>query len=177
MGAKGKRIQGPPVVVVRWTAAMVEKPNSADAGLRLQTLRPKFQLRAVGFFFLCFAFLGYLSYARRGPIRVFYGGLCALGAVSLIVQYRRESALVHNRLSAVGVVTEYKERGKGAPHLGKGVPVIKYEFVAFDQKSYKGSTGWRAAGLYQGAQITVLYNPENPAANHPLSGFIFYSFE
>ena len=156
---------------------MVEKSHPTDAGLRLQTLQPKFQFRVVGFFFLCFAFLGYLSYARRGPIRVFYGGLSALGTVALIVQYRKESALVHNRLSAVGVVTEYKVRGKGAPYLGKGVPTIKYEFVAFDQKTYKGETGWRAAGLHQGSQVTVLYNPENPAANHPLSGFIFYSFQ
>jgi hypothetical protein len=56
------------------------------------------------------------------------------------------------------------------------IPLMKYSFVAFDQKSYTGETGWGAQGLYVGAQIPVLYNAQNPAANHPLSSLIFYSF-
>ncbi len=155
---------------------MVEESHSTDAGMRLQVLRPNLRLRVAGFYILCIAFLGYLGYAKHGVYRAFYGGLSALAAVSLIVQFRRESAVVHNRLSAVGVVTEYKVRGKGAPYLGKGVPMIKYEFVAFDQKTYHGETGWGAGGLSEGEHLTVLYNPENPAANHPLTSFIFYSF-
>src|SRR6266446_9151812 len=149
---------------------MANRP-SRDLTTRLQTLQPKLRLRAVGFLVVCIVFLGCLSYTTRTVYRVFYGGLSALGTVSLIVQYRRERALVRNRLSAVGVVTEYKVRGRGAPYLGKGVPVIKYQFVAFDQKTYHGETGWGAGGLAEGESVTVLYNPENPAANHPLSGF------
>jgi hypothetical protein len=56
------------------------------------------------------------------------------------------------------------------------VPIIKYEFVAFDQKMYHGETGWGARGLQKSSQIKILYNPENPARNHPLGGFVFYSF-
>ena len=67
-------------------------------------------------------------------------------------------------------------RGRHAPYFGKGVPIIKYEFIAFDQKTYQGETGWGATGLEKGSQITILYNPENPRKSHPLGGFVFYSF-
>ncbi len=159
------------------TASIAQESDSTDASLRLQTIHPKLRLRVAAFYILCIAFLAYLTYRTHWPHRAFYGGLFALGAAALIVQHRREHALVHNRLSAIGVVTEYKMRGKGAPHFGKGVPVIKYQFVAFDQKSYQGETGWGAAGLEEGSQVTVLYNPENPARNHPLTSFIFYRFQ
>ncbi len=158
------------------TASIAQESDSTDASLRLQTIHPKLRLRVAAFYILCIAFLAYLTYRTHWPYRAFYGGLFALGAAALIVQHRREHALVHNRLSAIGVVTEYKMRGKGAPHFGKGVPVIKYQFVAFDQKTYRGETGWRARGLYEGAKVTILYQPENPAVNHPLTSFIFYSF-
>ena len=156
---------------------MASQFQSGDPSTRLQTLQPKFHIRAAAFFILAIIFLAYLGFTKSGVSAAFYGGLSALAAAALIVQYRRESALVHNRLSAAGVVTEYNVRGKGAPYLGKGVPVIKYEFVAFDQKTYKGETGWGATDLHQGSQVTVLYNPGNPAVNHPLTSFIFYSFD
>ncbi len=155
---------------------MVQESHSVDVGLHLQMLRPKFHYRVAAFYFFCIAFLAYLTYRTHFPYRAFYSGLFVLSAAALIVQYRREHGLVQNRLSAIGVVTEYKIRGKGAPHLGKGVPLIKYQFVAFDQKTYRGETGWRAGGLEEGSQVTVLYDPQNPAKNHPLTSFIFYSF-
>lgn len=103
---------------------------------------------------------------------------------ALIVQYRRKSAVVHNRLSAVGVMTDYRIplRSKSRVHnfivskFSPDVPRMKYSFVAFDQRTYTGETGWGALGLYKGAPITVLYNPENPARNQPLRSFVFYSF-
>src|SRR3989441_713756 len=150
--------------------------HSIDATLGLQLVRPKLQIRVAAFYILCIVFLAYLTYRTHWPYRAFYGGLCVLSAAALIVQYRREHALVQNRLSAIGVVTEYKVRGKGAPHLGKGVPVIKYQFVAFDQNTYQGETGWGAARLEEGSQLTVLYDPQSPAKSHPLTSFIFYSF-
>lgn len=160
-------------------------PLSSPNVARLQTLRPKFHLRVAGLFILCIAFLVIRSsYTKDVVYRAFYGGLAALAAVSLIVQHRRESRIVHNRLSAVGVVTEYRIplRGKSrflnfiVSRFSREVPLIKYSFVAFDQKTYQGETGWGAAGLYKGAQVTILYKPENPAMNHPLTSFIFYSF-
>jgi hypothetical protein len=158
--------------------------RSSDASARLQTLQPKFHLRTAAIFILAVAVLGYLGFAKRGVYRTYYGGLAALGAVALIVQYRRERAIVHNRLSAVGLVTDYRTPLKSRCRLlnfivsrfSPDVLRIKYSFFTFDQQTYNGETGWGTRGLYKGAQITVLYNPENPAANHPLTSFIFYSF-
>jgi hypothetical protein len=157
---------------------------SDDASIRLQTLKPKFRLRVAGIFIVAIVGLGYFGFTRHGVYIAYYGGLAVLGALALIVQYRRERAIVHNRLSAVGVVTDYRIPLRSSPRIVRflaskfsaEVPLIKYSFVAFDQKTYTGETGWGAYGLYKGAQITVLYNPENAARNHPLRGFIFYSF-
>jgi hypothetical protein len=144
--------------------------------MRLQTLQPVFHPRIAAVFILAIVFLGFLSFTKHGVFRAYFGGIACLAAVALIVQYCRERTIVHNRLSAVGVVKEYKIRGKSAPYLGKGVMVIKYEFVGFDQKTYKGETGWGATNLYEGSRVTVLYDPGNPSVNHPLTSFIFYSF-
>jgi len=144
--------------------------------MELLTVQPKLRLRPIVFFGACVLVLAAASYFKPEPYRAFYGGLAALLVIAMIVQYRRERLLVSNRLSAIGVVTDYTVRGKHAPYLGKGVPVIKYEFIAFDQKTYHGETGWGAASLRKGSQLTILYNPENPAKNHPLGGFVFYSF-
>jgi hypothetical protein len=134
------------------------------------------RLRPIIFFSACVIVLALASYLQAEPHRAIYGGLAALLVFTLVVQYRREKFLVRNHLCAIAIVTEYRVRGKGIPHFGKGVPTYKYEFVAFDQKTYQGETGWGAAGLQKGSQITILYNPENPASSHPLGGFIFYLF-
>jgi len=143
---------------------------------RLQTAQPRLRLKPIIFFGACFAVLIEASYFNREPHRALYGGLAATLAIAMIVQYRREAALVRNALSATALVTSYRVVGKFAPHFGKGVPVFKYEFVAFDQMTYSGETGWGAGGLSKGSHIAVLYDPENPKRNHPLHGFAFYSF-
>jgi hypothetical protein len=152
--------------------------------MRLQTLQPKLHLRAAAVFILAIVILGYFGFRRPGVYRAYFGSLACLAAAALIVQYRRERAIVHNRLSAEGVVTEYRLPLRSRSQIlnfivsrfSPAVPLIKYSFVAFDQKTYKGETGWRALGLYKGAQVTILYKPEDPAMNHPLTSFIFYSF-
>jgi hypothetical protein len=150
--------------------------SDADRTTKLVGLQTKLRLRPIIFFLGCLLVLCCASYFKPEPYRATYGSLAALFAFALIVQYRREISLVRNRLSAIGVVTEYRVRGKGVPHFGKGVPIIKYEFIAFDQKTYQGETGWGAAGLEKGSHITILYNPESPRKSHPLGGFVFYSF-
>jgi len=158
--------------------------HSSDASMRLQTLQPKFHLRIAAVFILAIAFLGFLSFTKHGFYRAYYGDFACLAAVALIVQYCRERRIVHNRLSAVGVVTEYRIplRSKSrvlnfiVSRFSPAIPLINYSFVAFDQKTYKGETGWGALGLYKGAQVTILYKPDDPAVNHPLGGFTFYSF-
>jgi len=108
--------------------------------------------------------------------------MLALGAV--LYHFGKEYRLVHDRLTAVGVVTDYGTPISRAPRFVRfvvsrfaaDVPVIKYSFVAFDQKTYTGQTGWRVAGLYKGAKIPILYKPGRPAVNHPAGSFIFYTF-
>jgi hypothetical protein len=163
---------------------MANQFQSSDANIRLQTLKPKFHLRAAGVFILAIVVLGYVGYRRHGVYRAYFGGLGVLAGVALVVQYRRERTIVHNRLSAVGVVTDYRIPLRSRSRIANffvskfspEVPLIKYSFVAFDQMTYTGETGWGTFGLYKGAQITVLYNPENPARNHPLTSLVFYSF-
>lgn len=150
--------------------------NLQNAGVQIGTKKPKLRLKPIIIFGGCFVMLVVASYFNSEPHRAFYGCLAAALAIAVVVQYRRESALVANALSAIAIVTRYRVIGKYAPHFGRGVPVFKYEFVAFDQRTYKGETGWGAAGLQQGSQVTVLYNPENPARSHRLDGFVFYSF-
>jgi hypothetical protein len=150
--------------------------RSVTSGVQLLTAQSKLRLRPIVFFGCCLTLLAIMSYAKPEPYRAFYGVLATLGSFALIVQFRRETKLVRNRLSAIAVVTDYRVRGRRAPYLGKGVPIIKYQFVAFDQKAYYGETGWGSAGLIKGSELTVLYNPENPARNHPLIGFVFYTF-
>lgn len=151
--------------------------SADDAGLHLRTARPKLRLRPIMVFAACFAVLAVASYFKAQPYRGLYGGLDLLGTFAMAVEYVRETALVRNSLSANAVVSDYQIRGKHAPYLGKGVPIIKYEFIAFDQKTYRGETGWGAANLQKGSPITVLYNPQNPGQSHPLGSFVFYSFK
>jgi hypothetical protein len=163
---------------------MSEEPRFEDLALRLQTSRPRFRWRIVVVFAPIIIFLGYRSFTKHGVYAAYYGGLGALTALALIVQYFKERALINNRLVAVGVVAELRRRIWSrfrildfiVSRFSGNIPIIKYSFVAFDQKTYTGETGWGSRGLYKGARIPLLYNPTNPAASHPLSSFIFYSF-
>lgn len=156
----------------------------SDARMQLQTLRPRFHLGIAAVFVATILILGFLGLRKRGVYRAYYAVLSGSVAAAFMVQYRREHAIVHNRLSTVGTVTDYRIPLHSVPRIVRllarkfspEVPLIKYSFVAFDQRTYTGETGWRAGTLHKGAQIIVLYNPENPAANHPLRSFILYSF-
>ena len=131
------------------------------------------------------AFLAGAGFFCHGPQRFYCIGLAILGSLALAVQYRRERELLRNRLSAIGTVTGYRIPGRSRYRIVRfivrrfapEVAVIKYSFVAFDQKTYGGETGFGARDLRQEDGIVIIYNPENPARNHPLGGFIFYSFE
>ena len=164
------------------TGAMANRFRFSDVNAQLQTMQPKLRWRVACFFLLAFAVLAWRGYATNGVYSAFYWGLAVVGGFGLSLQYRSERAVVHNHISAVGVVTDYNDPLSWVPrfilalaHTAR-TPQIKYSFVAFDQKFYMGETGWNAAGLYKGAPITILYNPENPALNHPLTSLIFYSF-
>ena len=157
---------------------------SDDISARLQTMQPKFHLRIAWIFIAAVAILVFLAYARPGFYRFEYAGVAALTAGALLFHYRKERRIVQDRLSAVGIVTDYSIplRGKSRflnfilSKFSPEVPRIKYSFVAFDQKTYTGQTGWGGARFRQGSPITILYRPGNPAVNHPLTSFIFYSF-
>lgn len=163
---------------------MSADPRFTDAASRLQSLQPHLHLRKAAIFIIAFLFLAGMGFFSHGPERLYCIGLAILGSLAFAVQWHRERALVRNRLSAVGMVTGYCIPGRSRYRIVRfivrrfapEVPVIKYSFVAFDQKTYSGETGFGARDLRTGDEILVVYNPENPARNHPLGGFIFYSF-
>lgn len=123
-------------------------------------------------------------FLERGPNRIFYCELSILAAGAVLYHFSEEYRLVHDRLTAVATVTYYGMAYKRGYRIlrfimrrfSPNVPVIEYSFVAFDQKTYTGSTGWRVSGLYQGAKVPVLYQPAKASVNHLATSFIFYSF-
>ena len=146
--------------------------------------RPSLRWRSVIIFFAVILILTVVSFLDRGVGRAYYGALAGAAALALAVQYRRETRLTTNRLLAIGVVTDcgkplrsrFRFINAILSRLTGNVPRIKYSFVAFDQRTYTGQTGWAARSLYKGARVAVLYDPGRPVANHPLGSFIFYSF-
>ena len=84
--------------------------------------------------------------------------------------YRKESALARDHLVVRGTVTELTKGRRG----GRG---IKYQFVAFDGKQYRGECGWGAKRTEVGSELLLLYKALDPAVNVPLEGFLFYSFQ
>jgi hypothetical protein len=93
---------------------MDAKSWSSDATLRLQSLQPQFRWQVTAGFLSVIFILGLASFSEHGVQSVYYGTLSAAGAVALIVQYRRECALVRDRLIEVGTVTDW-----GRPTNGK----------------------------------------------------------
>ena len=114
---------------------------------RLQTLQPNLGVRAVTGFSLVCLMLVAIGYIRGGVSGAGLAGLGLLAAIFLVIQYGKERALANNRQTATAVVKEYTMRCKYNPHQWKGMPHIKYSFVAFDQKLYEGpSVRFRYAG-------------------------------
>jgi hypothetical protein len=128
-------------------------PN--ESHFRAQAARATLRLRAVAFFLGLIVILAAVSFYNRSGRRIYYGILSGVAALALVVQYRRERALVGNRLLAFGVVTDLSKPLRSRTRFidsilsrfTGNIPLIKYSFVAFDQKTYTGQTGWGAAGL------------------------------
>jgi hypothetical protein len=123
-------------------------------------------------------------FLEHGPNRIFHCALSILAGCAVLHHFSKEYRLVHDRLTAVATVTYYGIAYKGGSRIlqfimrrfSPNVPTAEYSFTSFDQKTYSGKTGFRVHGLYQGAQIMILYKPGKPSVNHPATSFIFYSF-
>jgi hypothetical protein len=124
--------------------------HSGDASMRLQTLQPKFHLRIAAVFILAILFLGFLSFTKHGVYRAYYGGFACLAAVALIVQYCRERTIVHNRLSAVGVVTEYRIPLRRRTSLSRDFHPPYRVSSTLSLLSIKRSTKERLVGVHSG---------------------------
>ncbi len=152
--------------------------------LNLQTLQPRLRLHGPLLLLLFVGTLPLFFFLTHGIGRVSRCGLSILGISVVLFHFSKEYRLVHDHLTAVGVVTDYRIPLRSSSRFVRFImskfspdaPIIKYSFIAFDQKTYTGQTGWRARGLYKGAKITVLYKPGKPSVNHPVTSFIFYSF-
>ena len=164
--------------------SMGTESHLGGAALRVPTTRPRLRWRVVAMFAAVILILGTASFYNHGARRAYYVALSSGAALALAVQYSRERASVSNSLAAEAVVTDWGRPVRSRSRLldailsrvTGNIPLIKYSFVAFDQKTYTGQTGWGARDLYIGAHIPVLYDAGNPARNHPLNGFVFYSF-
>lgn len=158
--------------------------EAIDNKLLVQTARATLRWRTVAMFVAVIFILGIVSLHSRGERRAYYGILFAAAALALIVQYSRERALVGNRLLAEAAVTQWRTPVRSRwrvlnailSQLSGNIPVMKYSFVAFDQKTYTGETGWGARDLRVGARILIVYDASKPARNHPLRSFVFFSF-
>lgn len=158
--------------------------HPSDVNARVQIMQPCLRLRVAVLLVSVIAVLVILGFTSRGVSRIRDFGLAFAAGIALAFQYFRERALTRNRLGAIGVVTSYSVPLAKAPriirfllsHVAPPVPRIKYSFVAFDQKTYTGEAGWNATGMHVGLQVPILYSPENPARNYPLTSFVFHSF-
>ena len=155
-----------------------------SAALLDHAASPSLRWRTVILFVGVILILSFASFVNHGVGRAYCGTLAGAAALALAVQYRRENRLATNRLLALGVVADWGNPLRSRfrfinvilSRFTGNVPRIKYSFVAFDQKTYRGETGWGVASLHKGARIAVLYDPGKPSASHPVRSFIFYSF-
>jgi hypothetical protein len=158
--------------------------EAADKKFLVQTALATLRWRVVAVFVAVIFILGMVSLYTSGVRRAYYGFLSAAAALALIVQYGREHALVNNRLLAEAVVTAWRRPVHSRSRVvnaifsrfSGNIPVMKYSFTAFDQKTYAGETGWGARDLYIGARILIVYDASKPARSHPLRSFVFYTF-
>lgn len=156
-------------------------PNTAD----VQTLQPRLCLLGPVVLLIVSGTFPLFFFLEHGINRVLYCGLSILAVFAVLYHFRKEYQLVHDHLTAVGVVTDYRIPFSDSSRFVRfimrkfspEVPVIKYSFTAFDQMTHTGKIGgWRVRGLYKGTKITVLYKPGKPSVNHPVTSFIFYAF-
>jgi hypothetical protein len=163
------------------TSLRVTLRNTGD----IQTLQPRLRLHGPVLVVLLFASFPLFYFLERGPNRIFHCGLSILAGCAVLYHFSKEYRLVHDRLTAIATVTYFGSAYKGRSRIlrfimrrfSPPVPIAEYSFLAFDQKSYTGKTGFRVHGLYPGAKIVVIYKPGKPSVNHPVTSFIFYSFQ
>lgn len=164
---------------------MASRESASPSTYDIQTLQPRLRLHGPVLLLILLAAFPLFYFLERGPNQIFHSGLAILAVGAVLYHFSKEYRLVHDRLTAVATVTHYGMAYKGSSRVlrftmrrfSPNVPVIEYSFVAFDQKTYTGKTGFRVRGLYQGAKITVLYKAGKPSLNHPTTSFIFYSFQ
>lgn len=156
-------------------------PSTPD----IQTLQPRLSPHGPVVLLILLASFALFFFLKHGINRIVYCSFALLVIATVLFHFRKEYRLVHDHLVAIGIVTNYGVPFRSGPRIVRlimrkfypaDVPTAKYSFVTFDQKTYTGQTGWRTDSLYKGAKITVLYKPEKPSVNHPVTSFIFYSF-
>jgi len=125
--------------------------SSSFATADIQTLQPHLRLHGPVLILIFVALFPVFFLLLHGINRIFYCRLSILVVSVLLFHLRMEYQLVHDRLVAVGVVTGYRTPLTGNSRFARFImrkfapdaPLVKYSFVAFDQKTYTGKTGWR----------------------------------
>jgi hypothetical protein len=164
---------------------MASRGTASPSTFDVQTIQPRLRTHGPVLLVILFGTFPLFFFLERGPNRIFHCALSILAVSAVLYHSTKEYRLVHDRLTTIGVVTYYGMGYKGNSRVlqfimrkfSPDVPIIDYSFVAFDQKTYTGKTGFGVRGLYKGAKITVLYKPGKPSVNHPVTSFIFYSFQ
>ena len=164
---------------------MASRQSTSASTLDIQTLQPRLRLHGSVLVVILFGTFPLFFFLEHGPNRVVHCGLSILAGCAVLYHFSKEYRLVHDRLIALATVTYYGMAYKGSSRIlrfitckfSPNVPIAEYSFLAFNQKTYTGKTGFRVHGLYRGAKIPVLYKPGKPSVNHPVTSFIFYRFD
>ncbi len=136
----------------------------------VQSVRPSLRIHVVGIAILLCMTLAFVALTSKDATpRILFVLFCLVFTGTLIAEYHKESVLAEDHLLASSTVTELK-RGR------RGRRSIRYQFVAFDGKQYRGESDWGAQKVQVGSEVLVLYKPLDPAVNLPLPRFLFYSF-
>lgn len=137
----------------------------------MQSLRGNLRVHAVALAILICLTLAFVSLTSKDAVsRIFFGLFCLGVSGVVIAEYRKETILSEGHLVGSGTITEVRTGARGRRS-------IKYQFVAFDGKQYRGESGWGTRRVTVGSEISVLYMPLDPTVNIPLKGFLFYSFQ
>jgi hypothetical protein len=118
--------------------------------LRVQTLRASLRVHAAGLAILLFLTLAFAVLTSKDVYaRIFFGTLFLGITGVLLVVYRKENVLAENHLVASGTVTQFKKGGRGGIH-------IKYQFVAFDGRPYRGESDWGTKTVQVGGDASAV---------------------
>ena len=136
----------------------------------MQTVRASLRVPALGLAILLCLTLAFVALTSKdGVPRIFFAVFCLILTGSLLAEYREESVLAHDHLVVNATVTEVRRSRRGAR-------TIKYQFLTFDGKQYRGESGWSWRRVQIGGDVAVVYKAGYPDVNRPLSSFLFYRF-